>query len=464
MCLPDKRLDKVLSTLLGRVVAKQKTCLRQLADCRGEEVSFGRFFLNERVMMEDLCQQLYDQAARHIREAGPGHVLLIEDTTQVGFHLGRQITGAGKVDKGQVQGFYLHPVLCLDAGHYGCYGIPYLHVAERPWTESPLSRGQRKSLGNRAFFEDKEGHRWLSSAMGALPACGQVATKTVVADREADIYPLLAGLRAQGLHYVVRARIDRPLRGGGKLFAACQGWPAMQYLSVQVPAKGGKPARQATLAIKYGHVELRGSGARTRGKLQPWLGTYVVVATEQGCPAGQEPVHWVLLTSHTVENAQQALQVVEWYRQRWNVEQLFRTLKGRGLCPEQIQPRHQQGILKMAVVALMGCVRVIQLLQARENATGQKISCCFGQGQQYFIGLLTAKLEGPTEKLANPHPAHTLAYATWTIARLGGWKGYQSQRPPGPIDIHTGLKKFEQLYLGFCMAHDMQPEQDVYIL
>ena len=52
------------------------------------------------------------------------------------------------------------------------------------------------------------------------------------------------------------------------------------------------------------------------------------------------------------------------------------------------------------------------------------------------------KMEGKTEKLKNPYKKSTLQYATWVIARLGGWKGYASERKPGITTLWIGLEKF----------------------
>ena len=46
---------------------------------------------------------------------------------------------------------------------------------------------------------------------------------------------------------------------------------------------------------------------------------------------------------------------------------------------------------------------------------------------------LIPQLEGATPAQKNPHPANSLARAAWAIAKLGGWDGYKSSRPPGPI-------------------------------
>ena len=54
-------------------------------------------------------------------------------------------------------------------------------------------------------------------------------------------------------------------------------------------------------------------------------------------------------------------------------------------------------------------------------------------------------MEGKTEKQKNQLPRNQLSWAAWVIARLGGWKGYQSQPPPGPITMKRGLDKFATL-------------------
>ncbi len=35
-----------------------------------------------------------------------------------------------------------------------------------------------------------------------------------------------------------------------------------------------------------------------------------------------------------------------------------------------------------------------------------------------------------------------LKWGVWIIARLGGWKGYASEKRPGPQTIHRGLSEF----------------------
>ena len=43
------------------------------------------------------------------------------------------------------------------------------------------------------------------------------------------------------------------------------------------------------------------------------------------------PLHWRIYTSHTLNNIEQAKQVIQWYCWRWKIELLFATVKSSGL-------------------------------------------------------------------------------------------------------------------------------------
>jgi IS4 transposase len=51
---------------------------------------------------------------------------------------------------------------------------------------------------------------------------------------------------------------------------------------------------------------------------------------EVDAPAGQDAVHWRLLTTHPVRNGAEALEIGALYRRRLAIEQLFRTMKTQG--------------------------------------------------------------------------------------------------------------------------------------
>ncbi|PIE78414.1 MAG: hypothetical protein CSA15_08050, partial [Candidatus Delongbacteria bacterium] len=88
----------------------------------------------------------------------------------------------------------------------------------------------------------------------------------------------------------------------------------------------------------------------------------------------------------------------------------------------------------------------------------------FSENEIQFMEKLCPKLEGNSKKLKNKHLFKSIAWASWIIARLGGWKGYESQSPPGPITIVKGIIKFYQQLQGWELALElMKPlKKDVY--
>jgi hypothetical protein len=100
-------------------------------------------------------------------------------------------------------------------------------------------------------------------------------------------------------------------------------------------------------------------------------------------------------------------------------------------------------------MAIMAAVQILQLRQARDGKTMQAPSLVFSGEQLDYMEKILPRLEGKTEKQKNCYPRDNLAWASWIIARLGGWKGYASQRPAGVITFREGWIKFQNMFDGW---------------
>ncbi len=89
--------------------------------------------------------------------------------------------------------------------------------------------------------------------------------------------------------------------------------------------------------------------------------------------------------------------------------------------------------------------KVLSLVQARSAREGYPIENLFSPKEIETLKKLNSKYEGNTEKQKNPFPANQLSYAAWVIARMGGWHVYNKKRPPGPVVMVRGMKKFMDL-------------------
>jgi hypothetical protein len=173
-------------------------------------------------------------------------------------------------------------------------------------------------------------------------------------------------------------------------------------------------------------------------------------------PPGEEPIHWRLLTTHAVPDLAKALEIIDWYRQRWHIEQLFWTLKSQGFDLEASQIETAEALMKLAIMATQAATRVMQLVRARDGKDPRPAEDLFSTDEVNVIADLQAELQGRTERQKNPHPPRSLAWAAWTIARLGGWKGYStSERPPGPLTMRRGLEAFEKICRGYALGRSV---------
>lgn len=146
-----------------------------------------------------------------------------------------------------------------------------------------------------------------------------------------------------------------------------------------------------------------------------------------------------------------AWRVIGWYRARWVIEQLFRTLKKQGLRVEDSQLNTAEGLLKLTAIAARAACTTLQLVQARDGRTNQSTGIAFTRAEVRTLEGLLPDLEGTTAAQKNPHPRRSLAWAAWIIAKLGGWDGYKSSRPPGPITFRHGLEHFHSIACGWSL-------------
>lgn len=232
--------------------------------------------------------------------------------------------------------------------------------------------------------------------------------------------------------------------------------PVQGTYAVEVIAdpRSGRAARDAWLAVRFTPVTIRRPKKVSAQEYPESVSLYAVEAKEVNPPEGETPIHWRLLTTHTVNTLEHALQVIQWYRSRWRIEQLFAILKRVGLDLESTRLESGKAIECLSILALMAALRILQLKDGRDDET-LCAAITFSEPQQQCLHQLVPTLQGRTRKQQNPFPSGSLPWATWLIARLGGWSGYRSQSLPGIRTLSQGLKKFEAIFEGWSLAQDL---------
>ena len=441
----DARLARNGALLLERMHERQSVCIRRLADDRAEQVRFGRFLSNKDVTVAEM---IASRALLTAAAAVGRHVLALHDTSEINYQAQRRRKRSlGTVGNGTDVGLFVHPVLAVDAQDGQCLGL----VGARIWRRTTGKAADYRKLP----IEAKESNRWLEAADQAKAVLADAALVTVVADREADIYEKWDRLPDHRTHVLTRACRDRSLSGGGRLFATLAGFEEKHRFELDLTACPGKKrtARTATIAVRYGPVCIRRPKACSDRQASPEIELFAIEAREIDPPPGQKPILWQLLTTHCVDSVEKAVTVIGWYRRRWDIEQLFRTLKQQGLRLEQSVVENGEALEKLAAMALITAATTMQLVAAR--TAGQHAapaSRVFTPQQLGVLAALLKTLQRRTPKQQNPFAPDSLASTAWIIARLGGWTGYQSDKSNGPITMRDGLERFHAIADGYNLA------------
>ncbi len=150
-------------------------------------------------------------------------VLSIKDTSQINlYNQKNRIKHDGSIGATNAPvnglGFFIHPSLVVDAATYFPYGYCYIAIWNRAEERAPKQTKDHNNYKKLAI-EHKESNKWLTSCKAAQSCLKEAAMVIIVQDREGDIYEQFATIPDERTHLLVRAKSDRQLPQGGKLFS-----------------------------------------------------------------------------------------------------------------------------------------------------------------------------------------------------------------------------------------------------
>jgi hypothetical protein len=396
-----------------------------------------RFINNPRVTVDKLIEGWSLQTAT---AASGRHVLSIQDTSEIKFHTrpGHR-RGLGKVGKGNARGVLLHAMVAVDADSGVCLGLTGGEV----WT-----RKRKKIAHEKRVLADKESARWVTTAAQGCEVLAAARMITVINDREGEFFAHWALTPGDNVHLLTRAMHDHALADDRTLYRAVERARFCDEAVIDLPQRMDRRGRQAHLSMRFGTVTIKRPQRPGVKDLPEGVEVSFVEVVERHPPKRAEPIHWLLLTTHPIATTADAWRIVSWYKQRWIIEQLFRSLKSQGLRIEDSLLDSAEGLIKLVAIATRVACVVIQLVQARNGGEQLPAEFVFTPDEIEALKAINKTLKGRTDLQKNHYRPNTVAWAAWIIAKLGGWTGYASHRPPGPITFHIGMARFQLLVYG----------------
>ncbi len=445
--LGDARRTARLVDVAARMAKQAGSSLAK--SCDGDQAALlgsYRLMRNGAVKPEAVRASGFARVAELARS--PELLLAVEDTTSVSYPhaaAGLGLTGGKQTTKRN--GFMVHSVLLLDARSECTVGL----IAQRHWCRDPASYGKNHTRRQRSY-QDRESYKWEQASVDTARCLGPAMQRAIsVCDRESDIYDYLCYKHRNKQRFVVRAQANRRLVDSQtKLFGTLQRDAiALCSYTVQIPQRGGRKARTANVLLRTATLDFMvpaGSSVR-----EDSLRVNAVLAEELDAPASSEPLHWVLLTTEAIGDAQAALQVVRHYELRWRIEDYHKAWKS-GIGVERQRFQSIGNLERMLVITAFLAVRLLQLRELLDkpvNTAGTSCEKVLAEAEWKVLWLSTER----NKPLPNTAPPTTWAYCA--LAKLGGFTDTKRTGRVGWDTIWHGWFRLQERLQGYQLS---QPE------
>jgi len=379
--------------------------------------------------------------ATQARMAAEKVVLLPQDTTTLNYTGLKKTTGLGPLgEEEKAQGLWLHSLLAIRPD-----GLPLGLAKAECWARAKADPARGR---NAKSIDEKESLRWLEALhTSATMARRMPQTQLVVmADREGDLYELHDAVQQgpENLHILIRAQHDRKLECHEKLWAFMAHQPLGQERQLKVPRGRGQKARTATVELRWAPISIQAPAVGCK-KGWPALKLWAVWVLEINPPDGIEPIEWMLLTDLPVASAEEAWEKVQWYCERWGIEEWHRVLK-TGCGAEHREFKTAEHLKRVLAFDLIIAWRVLACLKLGRTLPQLPATVIYTEEELEVLCRALKKKEN--------HAQLTLQQANQMTARFGGYLGRKGDGDPGAESLGIGLRRLSDMVEGWRMAHD----------
>lgn len=423
-----------------------------LLDSHAELKSVSRLMKAPEVTPESLTGGFMDINCKRITDS---HVLLVEDTSELNFAWRKkQLEGLGPAGNGEDQGFFIHPAIIVEPVNKEVQGIAALSVITREYGEKKREGGKHKTKN----IEEKESYRWIDVPRQGIKRLPEEITKTIVADREADIYDLFLsrqnGELGKNSELLIRSAHNRKL-SDSEMFLndEIESWEISGTHIVKIDGNGKRKAREARCSIRFGEVMMAiPKSQRKRDGKEPISGVYVVDIREENSDNPGETLHWKLLTTWPVYTIEEAIEKIEWYRSRWLIEELFRILKS-GYQVESVRFDDGKAIINWCALRLLMAVKLLYIRTHRYDEKPDSAKNIFSEIEIKVLEACEPKLISPNSTIRRPEK-YSMAWASLLVAIMGGYQALPSAKPFGQTTLWRGLIRLEGAVIGYQAASE----------
>jgi hypothetical protein len=433
--LKDVRLNQRCQELAATLGQQPSASINQACEEWPDTKAAYRFFDNSEVTPAEILAPHQQCTVERMRKHEL--VLAVQDTTFFNYTHHPQTQGLGEIGnkKQNQRGFGMHSTLAVTPA-----GVP-LGLLTQAFFTRPLGEPAHKPAELRQLpIEEKESYRWLQAFEQTLTLTPTDVQVVTVCDREADIYEMFVLAQEKEAGLLVRASKDRRLAEAEvtKLWAKAEQQAIAGHLTVRIAQNQKRDAREATVSVRFTQVHLKPPWRPNGNKLPP-VTLHAILVREDNPPYNvDEPIEWLLLINHCVDDFEHAVQVIEWYCCRWQIEVYHKVIKSGCQvedCRLQTADRLQNYIALMSVIAW----RLHWLTYI--NRADPDLPCT--------VALTTVEWQALYMRIHRttslPESPPTVRQAVRWIAQLGGFLGRKRDGEPGITVIWRGWQRLQDI-------------------
>jgi hypothetical protein len=454
----DLRNKHRLQNLLREMFLRFSVTIQQLTSQRASQIGFYRLLNNPYVSEDAIKSELVNRCLNSVNDVS---VLCIHDTTEFNFfnHKNRikSNTGLGPIDASKSGiGFKFHCSLVVDSKVDYVYGASNIELWNRETKpKEPYHLTRKKPI------EEKESYKWIKGCDKSNEILKNAKRVIHIQDREGDIFEQLARLEDnKKIKCIIRSSHDRILENDERLWDVTASSELLGKYELEILADShGKnnTKRTALMEVRIYKTKLKSPDKKHKDCPKATKELTLIETREIDPPKGCSPVLWRLITDLEVENFTDAFQVITWYSKRWMIEEFFKVIKKENLDVESSELEQGWALRKLAILATDTAIQFHQMNFNYEIEEGEYLESIssYSESEYECLEKINKTLEGKTEKQKNPFKNKTGKWVNWIFARIGGWKGYASQRKAGKTTLINGMKKFYTVFDGFMMNKDV---------
>jgi hypothetical protein len=428
--LGDKRRKSRLIKVVEDFSARPQLTINHASKDWAATKAAYRLIANEDVKESDILQVHIRQTQRRI--ACEEVILAIQDTTYLNYDKHDACRGLGYIGTEMLKGIALHHTLAVTPQN-----LPLGLLTQEKTTRLEIKRlnqEQRKGLS----IEEKESFRWVKALRQTVERTIAAKQVVTVCDREGDIYEFLQEAEDLQTGYLVRSSSPRLImdEDNRTILDAVNAADIAGHLEVKVPPSHGNKGRTAICMVKVATVTLKPPpriGKNHSIKLRP-LRAYVVLVCEEQKPTGEEPLCWVLLTNVAVNNLDDAVQRISWYKTRWQIEVYHKILKS-GCAVEECR---LETIERLCLyLTLFGVIawRIFWFTHIKRTNPKAPANTILAKIELVVLSMFAAG------KNKQPIDIVTVGHAVIELAKLGGFLARRGDGHPGPTVVWRGFQR-----------------------